>query len=302
MKTITFFSEKGGMGKTTLSVMFASYLSYAMKEKVYVSDFDFPNFPFYNIRQRELEIFRQSDGVAPRSRNDIFRREVLKNFDEAYQISCWRGKLNPTQQEMARVLEEMKKRKDNLDGYYVLDFPGRFLAGDMAHSFMTAGFVDAVVCLVDSDPQSIQSAMYINGVLRNIRKAGGQRVVVLWNKELAAERRNDKINRELESRTLSEEEIARMKKKDWYGESNRIFAACGIPVIGQRVHEIDVARRDPTPDAPGFIRSTLCWPEQNIRRSCPYMTEIFSEIKTFLDETTDVSDLEFGTEMNNRKI
>ena len=302
MKTITFFSEKGGMGKTTLSVMFASFLAYRCEREVYVADCDFPNFQFDSIRKRELEIFKNSEGLVPKSRNDIFRREVLKNYDAPYPIAQWRGRLNPTKSDMDKYIEQVASHKRQMNGYFIFDFPGRFLENDIAYGLMTAGLMDIVVCLVDSDPQSIQSAMYINATLKKVQKAGGQRVVILWNKELASERKNEQINRTLKEKGLSEEELRNCLKKDWYKDQNNLFAACGIPVISKRVHNIDVARRDPTPDTPGFIRSTMCWPEINIKRSCPYMIDIFTEIKEFLDNTTDVSSLDFGTEMSNRKI
>lgn len=302
MKTVTFFSEKGGMGKTTLSVMFASFLAYRMREAVYVADCDFPNYQFYNMRRREMEEYMRTKDLPPKSRNDIFCKEILKNFDGPYKVVPWKGMLNPSKDRMASYIEALKTVKANNEGYYILDFPGRFLDGDIAYGLMTAGLIDTVVCLVDSDPQSIQSATYINGVLKNVDKAGGQRVIILWNKELASERRNEQANMKLRERSLSDEEYERLKKEDWYSEHNRLFRALGIPIVSKRIHNIDIARRDPKPSVPGFIRSTMCWPEMNIRRSCPYMIDIFEEIKAFIDTTTDVSRLEFGTEMNNSRV
>ena len=40
MKTITFFSEKGGVGKSTFSIMLASWLHHKMGVKVALADFN----------------------------------------------------------------------------------------------------------------------------------------------------------------------------------------------------------------------------------------------------------------------
>ena len=52
MKIITFFSEKGGVGKTSFAILYASWLKYQNGIDVGVADF---NYRIKGIRQRELE-------------------------------------------------------------------------------------------------------------------------------------------------------------------------------------------------------------------------------------------------------
>ena len=42
MKSVSFFSSKGGVGKSIHTIMFASYLSYVKGKKVLVADLDHP--------------------------------------------------------------------------------------------------------------------------------------------------------------------------------------------------------------------------------------------------------------------
>lgn len=58
MKTpvyLTFFSQKGGVGKTTFNVIAASYLHYVLKKRVILIDCDFPQFSIDAMRKRDAE-------------------------------------------------------------------------------------------------------------------------------------------------------------------------------------------------------------------------------------------------------
>lgn len=56
MRVITIFSEKGGIGKTTLSIMLVSFLAYEKKQKVFACDFDFPGYQMLNTRENDLRL------------------------------------------------------------------------------------------------------------------------------------------------------------------------------------------------------------------------------------------------------
>ncbi len=53
---ISICNQKGGVGKSALSTLLASYLHYICKCKVLVVDCDYPQWSIYNQRSRELEI------------------------------------------------------------------------------------------------------------------------------------------------------------------------------------------------------------------------------------------------------
>ena len=58
MKVLTFFTVRGGSGKTVLSAAFASYIRYTLGLRVLVLDFDGPEYNLYNMRARELDYMR----------------------------------------------------------------------------------------------------------------------------------------------------------------------------------------------------------------------------------------------------
>ena len=54
--SITVCNQKGGVGKSTFTVLLASHLHYTLQRDVLVVDCDYPQWSIYNQRSRELEI------------------------------------------------------------------------------------------------------------------------------------------------------------------------------------------------------------------------------------------------------
>ena len=53
---ISICNQKGGVGKSALTTLLASYLHYTLQRDVLVVDCDYPQWSIYNQRSRELEI------------------------------------------------------------------------------------------------------------------------------------------------------------------------------------------------------------------------------------------------------
>ena len=51
---VAFSTQKGGAGKTTLTVLMASYLHYVKGYDVAVSDCDFPQYSIHDMRKRDM--------------------------------------------------------------------------------------------------------------------------------------------------------------------------------------------------------------------------------------------------------
>ena len=60
---VAFATQKGGAGKTTLTVLTASYLYYVKKMKVLVVDCDYPQYSVKELRDRDLQITRINKSV-----------------------------------------------------------------------------------------------------------------------------------------------------------------------------------------------------------------------------------------------
>lgn len=249
MKTLTFFNEKGGTGKTTFTVLMASWLYYKMHESVAVYDCDFPSYQLMTIRNSEMELLT--------SRPDAQLARFVTD-GRAYGIAKAMGRDAFSKDQLKYITQQIAQTRAKSGGYLLLDFPGRFLQNDPVWHLAAAKLLDLVVFPIDTDQQSRAAALNTYYGMKRINPE--QKAVFLWNRETASERRG---------------------RRDWYAESTRLFRDIGIPVLDTRMREILLARRDSSTF--GFVRSTLCWPQANIDHACPYIETIFSDIKGILD-------------------
>lgn len=60
---VAFSTQKGGAGKTTLTVLMASYLYYVRGLKVLVVDCDYPQYSIKEMRDRDAEIIKLNSTI-----------------------------------------------------------------------------------------------------------------------------------------------------------------------------------------------------------------------------------------------
>lgn len=250
MKTLTFFNEKGGTGKTTLTTLMASWLAYKKGCPVVVYDCDYPSYHLAQMRADDLALVVKDPSSA---------FVQMAGRTKPYPVTKALSKSTFSPAELSLLAQRVREARG--EGYFLLDFPGRFLPNDPVAYLSKAGLLDLVVFPVDTDRQSRASAMAV--YVKMMKANGTQRVAALWNRETAAERRG---------------------RRDWYGAATAQMEDFGIHVIGTRMRDVLIARRDASTF--GFIRNTLCWPQRNIDKACPYIEDIFEEIKERLDNGT----------------
>ena len=247
MKKISFFNEKGGTGKTLYNMLFAAWLCFDKGRKVYAVDFDFPSYQFFKTREYELGLMQE---------NEDFAKMVTS---APYPLTKVEGKEHYTAEQLQRIIMDIRKM-DQKEGFYIMDFPGRFTPGCPAHAIATAGLLDCIIFPIDSDRQSRASAMLINSIVNNpkVLERNGkehQDVLAMWNRET----RNERIG-----------------KRDFYKDTEEMFEFLGIPICKTRGRELLSFRRDG--ETFGFVRSTVCYPKTNIMRAAPWLEDIFNEI------------------------
>ena len=70
---IAFSTQKGGAGKTTLTVLMASYLYYVRGYDVVVVDCDFPQFSIKDMRERDMQSIESNEYLL-RQTHEMMRR------------------------------------------------------------------------------------------------------------------------------------------------------------------------------------------------------------------------------------
>ena len=250
MKTITFFNGKGGSGKTTFNVMFASWLSYGLGARTILFDFDSPEFKCSEQRRRDEKSLQKADSELRRFLPPGNDSPALWYPVKA--LDCPR--MDPREKDY--ILGYLSSISADYD-YMVLDFGAGFSEDSPAVHIISSGCVDLVAVPVYSDKAVLESALRTS---LNVKDWGCD-PLVFWNRTVRSERPSD--------------------GRDRLGVLSELFHSHGIDVAGERIGDMTIFRRDS--DTWRFIKSTACWPEENISLMCPAILPLFEEVKLRLD-------------------
>lgn len=109
-KIIGIVNQKGGVGKTTIAALLASYLAYHKKLPVVAGDFDFPQHSLMNIRERNKEILIAEE--------DKFQNRFLDSMDGVKEYKIFDQAL----ESLPEIVNSFKRDFDGVN--LILDLPG----------------------------------------------------------------------------------------------------------------------------------------------------------------------------------
>ena len=159
MKVVSFFMTKGGTGKTSFNIMFASYLTYVLGRRVLVLDVDFPEYNLYFYREREIDECRMNGKELP---ENMYPIEQVENSSEEH---------------IRNVVNNLKLLDGAVD-YVIVDFPGSFTSSDAICRFVEEEALDFVVMPTEAD----NIVMYSAKALAKVFKETGVRCMVFLNR------------------------------------------------------------------------------------------------------------------------
>lgn len=164
MKTISFFSEKGGVGKSSFSIMFASWL-HRHGVKVALADFN-----------NRVGGYRRSE-IATRNAYISSHPDCgLEPFDESSAwpiVECRNSDVRELRRDAGTTLPyaawfENEAREGRLKGYDVvlLDFPGSLTGGEYPQ-LLSVGDIGLTVIPTEKDEMTLQSTIRLSNTLRS---------------------------------------------------------------------------------------------------------------------------------------
>ncbi|MVM42217.1 AAA family ATPase [Spirosoma sp. HMF3257] len=167
-KFISFCSQKGGVGKTSITVHAATYLAQTLKLPVTIFDCDYPQHSLTSIRDSEIERLKSDESFLKR----------------AEKLSSLPYEIIPSQ-----LVDALPKLDEyaNTNRMVFIDIPGTLNVNGFD------GFVkrlDAAILLLEPDPVSFESTMHTVLALANFQNKNGGMVptYLLWNKYNVHER------------------------------------------------------------------------------------------------------------------
>lgn len=191
---VAFATQKGGAGKTTLTVLMASYLYYVQKKKVLVVDCDYPQNSVKEMRDRDLQITRVNKTFA------TLVKDRLNELD-----------LDPYPILMCRAEDALPKVKALMDNGHEFDLVLFDMAGTINHPGVakTVSLMDYIFVPVTADKIVLESslafAIKVRDEILTLPGSSIKGMYMVWNKVDAREKTNlyDKYETVFEEQLLS---------------------------------------------------------------------------------------------------
>lgn len=167
---VAFSTQKGGAGKTTITVLVASYLHYVKGYNVAVVDCDFPQYSIHDMRRRDMDMAMKDDHYK------AMAYEQFKRLDKkAYPVLCCKPE---DATETAAKLAEAGLPVD----FVFFDLPGTINNPSIVK---TIAAMDYIFCPIVADrvvmTSSMQFATVINEHMVSTGKTNIKGLYMLWN-------------------------------------------------------------------------------------------------------------------------
>lgn len=251
MKTFSFFSGKGGVGKTTLTIMFASYLAYFLNFKVLVIDMEKPDGRILPFRQLDIKQL-QTAGTPLFNYAQAYPMPEPSSYYEIEEYGLAVGEYSETR--VNEFVDNLKRVKEQGKwDVMLLDFPARYGDNLPVHILAQKGILDAVCVPSGLEQQERRSACIAAMGLSSC----GVTTKVVWN-------------------DVDADIIKRGTPLDLAERDTAFLQEYGVTYSPVRIKHFRKATQ--TSEDQCFVRSTVCWPDRYVRLWCPELITLFDEI------------------------
>lgn len=153
MKTITFYNEKGGVGKSTFSIMYASWLKYKHNVNVAFLDLNCRAEQYRKDEENYKKFIEQWDKYKDKDIYPIItvlQKDIMKYREIGMGL-------------MGNILwmDDNMNKGYNLSQYdiIIIDFPGATNCGEFSQFTKTPGYLSQINIICDRDPQTINATI-----------------------------------------------------------------------------------------------------------------------------------------------
>lgn len=219
-KYVAFSTQKGGAGKTTMTVLIASYLHYVKGYNVAVIDCDFPQYSIMDMRKRDVEMTLSNDYYK-----QMAYRQMTALNKKGYII------LESKPEEALENAERLKK--EPLD-FIFFDLPGTV---NSAGVLRTLSRMDYIFAPISADRVVLTSTLrFVTNINENLITVGRSDIKGLhlfWNM------------------------VDGREKTELYGIYEKIISELGLNLMKTFVPDRKCFRRELPTSGKAIFRSTL---------------------------------------------
>lgn len=223
---VAFSTQKGGAGKTTITVLVASYLHYVRNYNVAIIDCDYPQYSASDLRKRDKEKMLE-DGYYQTMAAEMFGR-IGKGI---YPIASSKAA------DAVSLAERMTEKEGNLD-FIFFDLPGT-VNNTSVISLLSE--MDYVFCPIVADNVVMQSSIIFTE--RFLKKMPGIKgCYLLWNM------------------------VDRREKSELYDVWSKVLEELKVPVLKTQMPNMLRFRKEQGEARKGVFRSTVFPPDRTLMK------------------------------------
>ncbi len=238
--SMAFATQKGGVGKTTFTVLTASYLHYTKGYNVLVVDCDYPQHSIHWLRQREVETVSSNKGLK-----SLAFEQFTELNKKAYTI------LKTSTQSAPTLVAEHLRQSDKLPDIVLFDIPGTVNTTGMHRLLM---LLDVFVVPISADRVILESSLnFAKAISEMIKGETGKQLYLFWNME-------DK-----------------REKTSLYESYTKGIQSLGLNILATRIPDTKRYRKEVLSEHQRPFRSTLFPPDKQIAKGSN-ITELIDEI------------------------
>ena len=249
MKEATYVAistQKGGAGKTTLTVLVASYLHYVKGYNVAVVDCDFPQYSIHDMRKRDMKAVMEDEHYK------VLAYEQLKRLKKnPYTIRCSRA------EDAVKTAENLVAAQPDLD-FVFFDLPGTV---NSAGILRTIAQMDYIFAPVSADKAVLESTLSFLDVLQRM----------MLGKETSR----------LKGLYLFWNQVDKRETSGLYEKYGQVVADMGLPMLQTRIPDTKRFRKEADGTGRTVFRSTLLAPDRRMLAGSG-IPELTREIATIL--------------------
>ena len=251
MKVFSFFSGKGGVGNTIITILLASYLAYMLNLKVLVVDMEKPDGRILPFRKGDIQQL-QTVGAPLYNYSKVNPMPLPDMYYDIREYGLAVGEYSESKvNEFVDILKRVKEQA-KLD-VMLLDFPARYGDNLPVHILAQKRVLDAVYVPTGLEQQERRSACIAAMGLSSC----GVKTRIVWN-------------------DVDADIVKRGTPLDLAEQDTAFLQKYGVTYSPVRIKHFRKATQ--TAEEQCFVRSTVCWPDKYVRLWCPELITLFEEI------------------------
>lgn len=246
---VAISTQKGGVGKTSFTVLLASHFYYRSGYNVLVIDCDRPQYSIVEMRDRDSEVVMK---------NDYYKRMAYNQFRElkkkAYPV------IRAKAEEAVEIAEEHIEKSEQPFDLVLFDLPGTVNSAGVLKTIAKMNYLFSPIC---ADKLILTSTLSFLDTL---------------NKELVSRGQTD-----IKGMYLYWNQVDGREKSELYGIYEKVIRDLGLHLMKTFVPDTKRFRKEMSEEAGRAVfRSTLFPTDRRLMRGSR-LEELFDEIKSILE-------------------